>query len=142
MYWDRLTIFSRDGGYFGSLFKGYQGVTQGNHLSPTIFNLFVDAVIRHWVTVVTPIEAGKGGLGMNIIDLEAYFYADSGLVASNQPERIQRVFDVLNGLFIRFDLQINTEKTVGMVCQPWHAPGRMLEEAYERRKTGIGPMFW
>ena len=70
-YWDRLTMVAKAGGYFGRPFKGYQGVTQGETLSPTIFNVVVDAVIRHWVMVVTPTEAGTGGLGLTIIDLEA-----------------------------------------------------------------------
>ena len=38
-------MVDRDGGYFGVPFKGYQGVTQGDLLSYTIFNMAVDAVI-------------------------------------------------------------------------------------------------
>ena len=53
-YWDRLTMVVKAGGYFGRLFKGYQGVTQGNPLSHNIFNMVVGAIILHWVTVVTP----------------------------------------------------------------------------------------
>ena len=44
-------------------------------------NVVVDAVICHRVTVVTPIEAVTGGLGLTIIDLAAYFYVEDGLVA-------------------------------------------------------------
>ena len=40
-------MVAKAGGYFGRLFKWYQGVTQGDSLSPTIFNVVVDAVIRH-----------------------------------------------------------------------------------------------
>ena len=47
-------MVAKAGGYFRSLFKGYQGVAQGDPLSPTIFKVVVDAVTRHWVTVVTP----------------------------------------------------------------------------------------
>ena len=39
-------------GYYGAAFKGDRGVTQGDPLSPTIFNGGVDAVVRHWVTVM------------------------------------------------------------------------------------------
>ena len=102
MYWDGLTMLAKAGRYFGHQFKGYRGVTQGKPLSPTIFNVVVDAVIYHWLTVVMPSEAGMGGLGMIIIDLMAYLYATNGLVESTQPKRIQRVFDVLTSLF---DLQ-------------------------------------
>ena len=41
---------------------------------------------------------------MKIIELAAYFYADDGLVASTQPERLEMAFDILTGLFNRFVL--------------------------------------
>ena len=37
-YWRKSTMVARVGGYFGTRFKGERGVTQGNPLSPTIFN--------------------------------------------------------------------------------------------------------
>ena len=40
---------ARAGGYYGKAFKGARGVTQGDPLSPTIFNVVVDAVVRHWI---------------------------------------------------------------------------------------------
>ena len=68
-YCNRLTMVSKASGYFGRLFKGYQGVTQGNPLSHNIFNMVVGAIILHWVTVVTPSEEGTGGLGLTITNL-------------------------------------------------------------------------
>ena len=66
-------MMAKAGGYFVRPFKGYQGVTQGNPLSPKIFNVVVDAFIGQWVAVVIPSEAGTWGLGLAIIDLAAYF---------------------------------------------------------------------
>ena len=40
--------------------KSNWGVTQGDLLSPTIFNVVVDAVVRHWVMMVLE-EAEKRG---------------------------------------------------------------------------------
>ena len=40
-------MVARTGGYFGLMFKGYRGVTQGDPLTPMIFNVVVDAVICH-----------------------------------------------------------------------------------------------
>ena len=40
-------MVARAGGYYGTAFKGERGVTQGGPLSPTIFNVVVDAVVRH-----------------------------------------------------------------------------------------------
>ena len=81
-------MVSNADGYFGRPLKGYRGVTQGNPLYPTIFNVVVDSVIRHWVTVVAPTDAGTVGLGLMIIDLEEYLYAGDGLMSSTYPERL------------------------------------------------------
>ena len=35
-------------GYYGSDFQSFMGVTQGDPLSPTIFNVVVDAVVQYW----------------------------------------------------------------------------------------------
>ena len=51
-YWNRHMMVARAGGYYCAPFKGFRGVTQGDPLSPTIFNVVVDAVLCHWVTVV------------------------------------------------------------------------------------------
>ena len=50
-YWDRMTMVARAGGYYGKGFKGGRGMTQGDPLSPTIFNVVVDAVVCHWATL-------------------------------------------------------------------------------------------
>ena len=44
-YWHRLTMVARAGEYYGEAFKGERGVTQSDPLSPTIFNMVVDAVV-------------------------------------------------------------------------------------------------
>ena len=55
-YWVRIQVAAKAGGRYGSVFQIHHGVTQGEPLSPTIFNVVVDAIIRHLVTV-----AGGGG---------------------------------------------------------------------------------
>ena len=46
-YWDCLTMVARASRYFGLPFKGNRGVTQRDPLPSTVFNVVVDAVIRH-----------------------------------------------------------------------------------------------
>ena len=53
VYWERTKMVEKAGSYYGKGFKGGRGVTQGDPLSPTIFNVVVDAVVRHWLTIVT-----------------------------------------------------------------------------------------
>ena len=59
-YWRRLSMVERAGGYYGEAFKVSRGVTQGDPLSPTIFNMVVDAAVRQWVTLAMD-EAEKRG---------------------------------------------------------------------------------
>ena len=56
-YWENFRVVDRAGGYYGVVFKSFRGVTQGELLSPTIFNVVVDAVVHHWVSLV---EGGAG----------------------------------------------------------------------------------
>ena len=40
-------MVARLGGYYWKTFQGAHGVTEGDPLSPTIFNVVVDAVVRN-----------------------------------------------------------------------------------------------
>ena len=105
----------RAGGYNGTAFGGERGVTQGDPLSPTIFNVVVDAVVRHWVngTVEARGETGREGRHQ-----AALFYADDSMVVSSNPAWLQGAFTTLVGLFDRVGLRTNVGKTVSMVCHP------------------------
>ena len=61
IYWDRMTMVDYTGGYYCFHFKGYRGVTKEDPLSPTIFNVAVDAVVWHWLFLVVAEEVGTGG---------------------------------------------------------------------------------
>ena len=124
-YWDRITLVGKDGGYYTPPFKGYRSVTQGDPLPSTIFNVAVDAVIRHWVVVVAPTKAGVEGLTVLVQNPAAYLYADAGLVAFHRTERLQRSFDVFTDLFDWFGLRKKSKKMVRMACQTCHTPGGM-----------------
>ena len=106
-------MVARAGHYYGNPFKGHRGVTQVYPLSPTIFNMVVDAVIRHRVTLVVGEEAGTDGFGRAIQFLAEFFYADDGLLASPRTSRIQAALDVSAVLFNRMVLQTDIKKWLG-----------------------------
>ena len=54
-------MVARSGGYYGTAFKGERGVTQGDQLSPTIFNVVMGAVVCQWVTGVIADAEARGG---------------------------------------------------------------------------------
>ena len=56
-------MVARAGGYYGTDFQGERGVTQGDPLSPTIFNVVVDAVVRHWVNGFMEEAEARGETG-------------------------------------------------------------------------------
>ena len=62
-YWERLKMVAWVGIYCNALFTGSNGVTQGNPLYLTIFNMVVDTVIQHWATRVAREDTGPEGFG-------------------------------------------------------------------------------
>ena len=87
-------------------------------MSPTVFNVVVEATIWHWVKLVAPMEAGEEVLRETIHKLAALSYADGGLVVLPWPERIQKAFNVLTDLFNRVGLRTTVRNTVRMACRP------------------------
>ena len=78
-------MVARAGRYYGKGFKGERGVTQGDPLSPTIFNVVVDAVVRHWLLLETQEAKRRGERGRERRHQAALFYADDGMIASSDP---------------------------------------------------------
>ena len=92
-YWGKMMMVARAGGYYGEEFKGARGVTHGDPLSPTIFFVVVDAVVRHWVTMALDEAKKRGERGNEGRHQAAPLYADDGMVASSDPCCLQWAFD-------------------------------------------------
>ena len=141
-YWRRLTLVVRAGGYYGEAFKGARGVTQGDPLSPTIFNVVVDAVIQHWIDGIVDKAEEKGETGREGRHQSAVFYANDGMVVSLDPAWLQGAFSALVAIFNRVGLLTNVGKTVSMTCHPsWAGAGNRTEAAHSRRLTGLGKTY-
>ena len=78
-------MVARAVGYYGAAFKGSRGVTQGYPLFPTIFNLVVDTVVSHWVTVMAEGVEERGERGQEGRHHNDLFYTDNGMIASLDP---------------------------------------------------------
>ena len=130
-------MVERAGGYYGTASGRERGVTQGNPLYPTIFNVLVDAVVLHWVNGITEEAEARGETVQEGRHQATLFYADDGMVASSDPAWLQGALTALVGLFDRVGLWKNVGKTVIMVCHPCQATsGNRTQEAYRRRLTG------
>ena len=136
MFWELCVMACRAGGFYGGPFKAYRGVTQGGPLSPRIFNLMVDAVVREWLRIELGEEASRSGIGYELRSLLAAFYADDGLLASRDPVLLQRAMKSLVELFERVGLITNTKKTEAMTCLPGKIRVSLSQEAYRNRLEG------
>ena len=126
------------GGYCRAYFKGFRGVTQGCPLSPTIFNVVVEAVVRHWIFLVEGDAGFKYRWGREVQHHAAFLYVDDGPVASTDPVYLQGAFDTLTGLLDSVGIQRNSVKTVGVIFSTCYTAGTQSEAAYERRRMGEG----
>ena len=114
-------MVARAGRYYGKGFKGERGVTQGDLLSPTIFNVVVDAVVCHWLLLAMQEAERRGERGRERRHQAALFYADDGMIASSDTRWLQWAFTILVGLFDIVGLKTNQQKTVSMDCRPCSA---------------------
>ena len=135
-------MVARAWGSYGKAFKGKRGVAQGDPLSPIIFNLLVDAVVRHWVNGLVDKAEVKGETGQEGRHQSEVFYADDSMVVSLDNAWLQGAFNALVSIFDREGLLTNVGKTVSMVYHPCQAgSGNRAEEAYGRRVTGMGRSY-
>ena len=126
-------------GRYGRIFKAGRGVTQGGPLSPKIFNVMVDAIVREWLRQVLGEEYSLPEVEIDgIVRLfTALFYADDGYIASTDAELLQRSVDVLTDLFDRVGLKTNVSKTKVMTCVDARIRVRQSDEVYYNTRHGF-----
>jgi hypothetical protein len=129
-FWAEAKLACRTGGYYGAVFSAGRGVTQGGPLSPRIFNVVVDAVVREWLRQSLGEEAARHGLGDLVKTKMVAFYADDGVLSARCPEWLQESFSILVGLFERVGLCTNAQKTKVMTCVPGKIRVSHPEEVY------------
>ena len=116
--------------FYGKPFVTERGVKQGDVVSPTIFNIIIDAVVRQ---TLYDIMADNNNNTTTI-----QFYADDGVLAGDDYKQIQQMLEILQKNFLLFGLEISIEKTemMTMHAKPKHKP--MSVEAYDTKISGIG----
>ena len=62
--------------------RGTQGV---GLISPTLFNVVVYSVVRHWVTVIVESAEERSRHGQEGIHKDALLYVDDGMVTLSDP---------------------------------------------------------
>jgi Reverse transcriptase (RNA-dependent DNA polymerase) len=119
--WDGDTLVPKSGSYFGEPLKAERGVWQGNIISPIIFDIVVDCVLREWYCI------------LGETDLRAIFYADDGRLAGYSADNMQKVLDLFITLFSRVGLQMNADKTKAMIVLGHYPYDRQSLAGYKRQ---------
>jgi hypothetical protein len=81
-----------------------------------VFNILVDCVIRHWLSlVIDDARVIVDGMGLTVKDRLGLSYADDCILSSTNRVWLQiMALDVLLSLFRRLGLQCNAAKTKTM----------------------------
>jgi Reverse transcriptase (RNA-dependent DNA polymerase) len=128
-FWLDLKLVPRQSGFYGQPIKTSRGVTQGDPLSPMIFHLVVDCIVRCWRQVKLPSAA---------VPVEAVFYADDGWLASERADILQDHLDYFTACFLHVGLNTNAAKTKSLAANSNVAASQWSSLAYQRRMTGDG----
>jgi hypothetical protein len=123
--WDRQLVMAKQGGHFGVVFPVTRGVTQGDIVSPTIFNMVVDATARYWLNIILDNGSEVDGFRQTVQEQLALFYANDGLLAARNHLWLQMVLLRLCELFERLGLRTNVQKTKTMTCTPGYISGQV-----------------
>ena len=108
-----------------------QGVRQGCPLSPTLFNFFVDELVKE-------IKNSKLGVKIQGLDLEALLYADDVVLLADSVEDLQGLIDIVDRFCRKWRMEINLKKSEVMVVRayPWRCAAcarRADDAAYAAR---------
>ena len=80
-HWDNQLFVPKVSRFIGRALVTGRGVTQGNHTSPMIFNILVDAVVRAVLAVVCGPQEAQHGMGWAVGERNLVFYKDDRLIA-------------------------------------------------------------
>src|SRR6218665_2420642 len=116
-------------GTMSTEFRIRRGVRQGCVLSPTLFNIVAEMVMRE---TLEGYEGGVQIVGRRITNLR---YADDIILKANTVEELQTLMRRLNEAGRKIGLQINTSKTKVMTTTGATCQIRINEETLEQVDT-------
>ena len=129
---------SRQNGYHGPAFPVIRVTTQGGLVSPTLFNVAVDNVIRTWFDMtVEDNRVAQNGLGEAVGRCLRVFYANDNMLGSIDPDWMQHLMNVLVDLFRRYGLTANVSNSLLMTCQPSALRSGVSKESKALKCTGV-----
>ena len=109
----------KTGNFLGKDFRTGRVLTEGDPVSPTIFNIMVDLVVWEVLDVFCKPQEAHHRLGWAAGERNLIFYANGGKIAGRDHLWVQDAISVMVAIFRRMGLETNLENTKTMVCTPW-----------------------
>ena len=131
--WAAQQYVTKQAGFYGPVIGTSRGVTQGCIVSPTLFNIVMDAVVREWKHRCQITEHSDP------LDLDASFYADDSVIGGTNAGRVQLGLNILGQTMDLVGLTINVTKTQSQTHVPGGIHHSWTSPAYVHRITGEGP---
>ena len=132
----------RQNDFHGLDFTATGGTTQGGLVSPTLFNVVEDNVIRSWMAMMVEYQrVYHDGLGDTVRRCLGVFYAENCMVGSRNSDWLQHVMNVLARIFRRYGVAASVAKSRTMTCQTGALQAGMLEEAMALKCMGVGDSY-
>ena len=100
----KLNVQSCDGKYISPSFISLLGVRQGDNLSPTLFNIFVNDLPRIFDDTCKPVSVGN-------VFINCMLYADDLVIMSESNQGLQEAMNKLGNYCDRWGLEVNINKT-------------------------------
>jgi hypothetical protein len=133
--WLMDTIVPKQSGFYGKPFSAGRGVRQGDIMSPIIFNIIADAVIRESEAQFC------NGDPRRLESVDELFYADDGALSGQDPAEVQHLLDIYTETFARVGLKMNAEKTEAMIMTGGEIRTAMSATAYQHFCGFVGESF-
>ena len=114
-YCYKQAVVPKDGSLFGQPFRMERGVTQGIPLSPKIFNILVDAVVRAVLMELCGPREAHHRFGWAAGEQKIFFYVDNVRIAGRNPIWFQTTLIDMVRMFDRVGLLKNLGNTKAMV---------------------------
>ena len=117
LYWRQHAVVRWDGEVSREV-KVERGVRQGCIISPLLFNLYSEFMMKEAMEGVEGISFG----GVNITDLR---YADDAVLVADKRKKLQHMIDRLNETCKAYGMEINIKKTKVMLMNKKEKQNRM-----------------
>ena len=128
-HWENLTFVPKLKRFLGMPLGTGRGVTQGDHASPMILNIVMDAVARTTLELVCAPQEAPHRTGWAAGERNLIFYAENGRIGGRDHIWVQDALPVSVDMFQQMGLDTKLEKNKALVCTPGYIRGKWSDAA-------------